>query len=244
LGKIDDVNNLKNDHKVYIFSGERDTVVDQSVILSLQEYYYSFLASEDQVTSDFDLPSAHCIPTLNYGEQCDRFEEPYLGKCNYDGAGIGLKAIYPDDALNNGRGEMVERNLYAFDQIPFIPELTFKYGDPYWSLGQMGFIYVPTACQDGTTSCSLHVSLHGCEQTVDDMDDTYARHGGFNEWAESNNIVVLYPFAKRSMNTANAYNPNGCWDWWGYTGEDYAEKSGVQMKFIKSLVDAVSGDKF
>ena len=135
---------------------------------------------------------------------------------------------------------MVDRNLYAFDQFPYIPEMNLKYGDPYWSLGQMGFIYVPTSCQEGA-ACGLHISFHGCEMTVEDMDDTYARHAGFNEWAESNNLVVLYPYAKRGMNTANAYNPNGCFDWWGYTNQDYSFKSGIQIQFVKNLIDAVSG---
>ena len=43
------------------------------------------------VTSDYDLNANHCVPTLNYGMQCEVFGEPYLGKCDYDGAGAGLK---------------------------------------------------------------------------------------------------------------------------------------------------------
>jgi hypothetical protein len=33
------------------------------------------------------------------------------------------------------------------------------------------------------------------------------------------------------------YNPRGCWDWWGYTGTDYATKTGVQIVAIVAMVE-------
>ena len=45
--------------------------------------------------------------------------------------------------------------------------------------------------------------------------DTYVRHGGYNEVADLNDIIILYPQAIKSLLHGN---PNGCWDWWGYTG--------------------------
>ena len=35
-------------------------------------------------------------------------------------------------------------------------------------------------------------------------------------------------------------NPNGCWDWWGYTGKNYAYKSSPQMKAIKAMVNRLA----
>lgn len=57
------------------------------------------------------------------------------------------------------------------------------------------------------------------------------RHAGYNAWAESNNIIVLYPQVHASL-----LNPMGCWDWWGYTGAHYAQKGGPQMATIKNMV--------
>jgi poly(3-hydroxybutyrate) depolymerase len=37
-------------------------------------------------------------------------------------------------------------------------------------------------------------------------------------------------------------NPNGCWDWWGYTDKNYGTQLGVQMQFIKNLYDALTGE--
>jgi len=34
-------------------------------------------------------------------------------------------------------------------------------------------------------------------------------------------------------------NPEGCWDWWGYTGADYATKLGIQIATVLNMVQAV-----
>jgi len=57
----------------------------------------------------------------------------------------------------------------------------------------------------------------------------------------------LYPQAKKS--TFLPTNPNGCWDWWGYTGSlmdttTYVSKEGKQMNAIWEMVqDLTSGSK-
>lgn len=50
--------------------------------------------------------------------------------------------------------------------------------------------------------------------------------------------MVLYPNAVADEALGN---PNGCWDWWGYTNVNYGLKDGVQMVFARSLVDALIG---
>ena len=45
------------------------------------------------------------------------------------------------------------------------------------------------------------------------LDDEYAKMTGYNEVAELNNIIVIYPQATSNFLDSN---PNGCWDWWGY----------------------------
>lgn len=57
--------------------------------------------------------------------------------------------------------------------------------------------------------CRLHVSFHGCKQGMEEIDDAYARKTGLNEVAVTNNMIVLYPQAKKSL----IDNPNGCFDW-------------------------------
>jgi poly(3-hydroxybutyrate) depolymerase len=53
----------------------------------------------------------------------------------------------------------------------------------------------------------LHISFHGCHQDTAEIGDIYAQHAGYNEWAQSNNIIVLYPMAK--VSTVAPMNPEG-----------------------------------
>jgi hypothetical protein len=33
------------------------------------------------------------------------------------------------------------------------------------------------------------------------------------------------------------YNPNGCWDWWGYSGEGYARRDGPQVATVLRMLE-------
>jgi len=90
-----------------------------------------------------------------------------------------------------------------------------------------GFVYVPKECEQAR--CRVHVAFHGCQQSG----ERFPREAGYNRWAESNRLIVLYPQVKASW---SPFNPRGCWDWWGYTGDHYAHKTGPQMVAIKAMV--------
>ena len=66
--------------------------------------------------------------------------------------------------------------------------------------------------------------------------DAFFWQGGYNRWAEANNVVVLYP-----QLTTRQFNPEGCWDWWGYSGSDYFVRSGPQMRAVKAMIDRIVG---
>ena len=44
-----------------------------------------------------------------------------------------------------------------------------------------------------------------------------------------------------SADHATWSNPNGCWDWWGYTGTAYATKAGAQMAAVHRMLLALAG---
>ncbi|HEY6898981.1 MAG TPA: hypothetical protein VI279_17105, partial [Rhodocyclaceae bacterium] len=35
--------------------------------------------------------------------------------------------------------------------------------------------------------------VHGCKQSFDNIGETFVRHAGYNEWADTNRIIILYP---------------------------------------------------
>jgi poly(3-hydroxybutyrate) depolymerase len=79
--------------------------------------------------------------------------------------------------------------------------------------------------------------FHGCKQTPEDIGDTYVQRAGYNRWADSNAIIILYPQAKSTL----LGNPNGCWDWWGYGEAGYATKAGPQMTVVRAMLDRLAG---
>ena len=61
----------------------------------------------------------------------------------------------------------------------------------------------------------------------------------FNRWAESNNIVVLWPHMGAHGNTSQGRK--GCWDGYGSSGLTYDTKSGAQMDAVRKMIERVSG---
>ena len=206
---IDPVSNLKNT-TAWVYSGLLDIVVYQDVVKNLVEFYEYFGV---KTTAKFDIASQHAWVTDDYGIPCNAIESPYISNCDYDAAGTLLKAIYGESLT---RKEQIHSNLKKFDQ-------TF-YSDSGSEMADAGFVYYPDVCK--TQACKVHIAYHGCKMGIDFIGDVFARHSGLNGWAEGSGIIVVYPQIKK--NTSK--NPNGCWDWWGYTNKKYPLKSGLQME--------------
>jgi poly(3-hydroxybutyrate) depolymerase len=67
---------------------------------------------------------------------------------------------------------------------------------------------------------------------VTEVGQAFVRNAGYNRWADTNKIVVLYPQTGKGAT-------NGCWDWWGYDDANYAKKSAPQMKAIVAMMDRI-----
>ncbi len=60
-------------------------------------------------------------------------------------------------------------------------------------------------------------------------------------------IIVLYPQTISRWGwgwpfyTFNfRWNPNACWDWWGYDSADYHTKKGAQIQAIRAMVERLA----
>lgn len=221
-GLIDPVSNLTNS-KVYLFSGSLDSVVKTGAMDALKTYYASFVPSANVVYKK-DIAAEHAMVTDNYGSACSFKGAPYINNCNFDLAGALLQQLY--GSLNaRSNVTLPEANFVEFNQTQFVTN---------HGLATTGWAYIPQACQaGGSATCRLHVVLHGCQQNVDKVQQQYVRNTGYNRWADTNNIVMLYP-------QTSATATNACFDWWGYDNANYAKKSGPQMAAIKAMVDQIS----
>jgi poly(3-hydroxybutyrate) depolymerase len=238
---IDDLANLAA-QRIFTISGAKDATVPPSVVTQLQAYYAALGVPTQNVTN-LELSNAgHTMPTTNYGVACAETESPFIGKCGVDGAGEILKWIYGPTPLVPPGAATPKGRYIRFDQYRYLPaDRPASFG---WTTGMdsSGWLYVPSACAAGAP-CRLHVVLHGCEQGQDYLPlespsggllfgTTFVRHAGYTQWADSNGIVVLFPQAV----SIPGLNPNGCWDWWGYTDSHFADQHGVQMQAIRNMI--------
>jgi len=230
-GKLSPSNALKDD-RVVIIHGTKDTTVNRRAADMLVEQYRAWLP-DDQIEYIDQMPFAHTFPTLVKGTDCAISQPPYIGSCNYDAAGSILNGIYKD--LNAPAQQAVDdvQNAIAaqyLSQTLDISELVDLSGS---SIADSAYIYIPATCKEGQ-QCNLHISFHGCNQSAEDVKSSYADMSGFNRWAQTNDMIILYPQVKKSL--FMPLNPQGCWDWWGYTDNNYANKDGKQINVIYQLM--------
>jgi poly(3-hydroxybutyrate) depolymerase len=90
------------------------------------------------------------------------------------------------------------------------------------------------------------VAIHGCKQNTANIGMAYVTDTGYLPWADSNNIVLLFPqtIARNDYALGGVVNPNACWNWWGYGGDDnYHTRIGYQVAAIRSMVDRLAGGR-
>lgn len=233
-GKIAPLSGLDGD-TVLVLRGTRDALVAAPVVRASLDIYRALeRESRSPWTAGMRLELqegdyAHLWPTLTAGGACDCTEAPYIGACNLDLAGTIMRTLF------DIRGDMVadvdpiaRGALLRFDQRALLSD-----DDAY--LDDAGFLYRPPQCVSDTR-CGLLIAFHGCEQNVGAVGDLFARDSGFNRWADVADVVVLYP---QTRATYMPLNPKGCWDWWGYSGADYATRDGVQLRWLANLGEAL-----
>ena len=222
-GEIDRPDHLK-DSRVFLFSGQRDDTVKTGVVDALARYYASFVPASN-IAYRKDVPAGHGMVNDQHGNRCETSEPPYIVNCGLDLAGLLLQHLYGPLQARSA-SEPAPGNYLEFDQRPFASGK---------SLADTGWAYILAACQQGgATLCRLHVALHGCRQNTTAVQQGFVKLAGYNRWADSNAIVVLYP-------QTGAGGTNGCWDWWGYESALYATPKGPQMAAIKAMVDRLRG---
>jgi len=232
-GEIDDPANLAS-HRAWLFSGANDRTVVPRVVDALAAFYATQLAPG--ALSHVQHPDAgHAMVSAvdPQANACPTSESPYVNRCPGTDAPGALLAhllgpLQPPAAAPAGE-------LLAFDQRPFFG------GRPIdASMDNEGYAYIPPGCRVG--GCRVHVAFHGCRQGASAIGRRFVEGAGYNAWADANRLIILYPQVTARHGVAMGswrwvLNPKGCWDWWGYTGGDYATRGGVQMRGVKAMVD-------
>jgi poly(3-hydroxybutyrate) depolymerase len=226
--------------KVYVFHGTNDAVVAKSVTDAAADFYRHYLgeASRGNLYYQTAVGAGHSLvvarePHLSALNACNDNKIPFIDQCGYDQAGIVLQHIY--GALNAANRGQLSGTTKRFDQSVY----TKPHDTGSLSLGDTGYVFVPKDCAEGA-ACRVHIALHGCKQDVGDIDRHFVDDTGYNAWADTNHLIVLYP--QTMPNSFLPFNPQACWDWWSYVDhqDSYVTKSGSQIKTIKAMLDALT----
>lgn len=233
LGTIDRASNLKG-QPVYLWSGTADEVVNPLEMADLDSEYENYGAN---VHFDNQFPAEHGWESPDGELSCGTLGSPYMITCSKDGKPYDSVRAW----LSMFFGRLQPRNdgklsgtLSTFDQTEFGASSNL-------SMASTGSVFVPKSCAQGAR-CGFVLALHGCLQEASLIGDKWVTEAGINEWADTNDVVVVYPDTVASS-LPGPTNPNACFDWWGYSNQydpNYALKSGLQMSVLYAMVRRVT----
>jgi len=216
-GQIDSPENIKGQN-IFLLQGTEDVVMGPAAGPKLKELYQALGAN---ITTNFTLKMGHAFPATQGPSLCRMSRSPWVNDCEYSGAGEIFKSLY---------GPMKAPMPIPDGVLISVDQSVFKASEA--QMLDFGHLYVPKICQHGEAKCRLHVALHGCLQSPSKVGRAFIEGAGYNNWAETNYIVIFYPAVSSSMK-----NPGGCWDWFGYTGKNYALRTGAQAQVIMTMID-------
>lgn len=230
--------------KVWMISGYNDGVVKKNTSDVLYNYYANYIPAHN-IHFKNNTRAGHAMVTDRASHQgCAETAAPFMNNCGIDAAGEILNHVY---GRLNPRTSAPTGQLVQFHQTEFASTSAI-------SMSSSGFAFVPASCAAGQP-CRVHVALHGCKQTHERIGTKYVLESGYNEWADTNNIIVLYPqTTSRTWDYTGVFqdrnNPEACWDWWGYNvdhdqnsggNQNYATKKGAQIRAIKAMLNRLAG---
>jgi pimeloyl-ACP methyl ester carboxylesterase len=238
LRLIDPTQNLRR-MRAWLLAGASDKRVVEPVVRASAEFFAHYNKAGTQFRVQPGL--GHGLPTPTHGVACATSASPYINRCGAEFVGEMLASLQAgtEKAIPGGG------RLIVFNQSEFVP--AWRRWGSMSSLSSRGYAFVPAACERDDARCRIHIALHGCHQGDAEIGEVFMRQSGYIEWGAAHATIMLFPQAQPSMPAWFAWwlpiNPNGCWDWWGYTGTDYAVKTGVQIKAITAMVDRLASPR-
>ena len=226
---IDPVANLAR-QRVYVFSGTNDRTVRTSVVDQVEKYYRLAGVAPAAIAYSKNIAAGHAILTDRSEDvPCAATQAPYINNCGFMQSHELLRHLAGAGSQPPSTGALTGE-VIRFDQREFIK------GNRS-SMDDIGYAYVPRDCRE--QACAVHVVFHGCQQGATRIGARFYKGTGYNEYADTNRLIVLYP----QVHAANGIpvNPQGCWDFWGYSSEnpsrpDFQTRQAPQMAAVMAMV--------
>ena len=249
---IDDLSHVAK-QRMYIFTGSEDQVVNQFAVQRTRDFYLALGVAAENLMFVDNVPAGHSIITMNPEDSpLAANQPPYINRGAFVQSHDILRHIYsdlkPPESACHGE-------LQRFEQTPFVADAP---GGA--SMAEFGYVYIPSQVAAGEEALGVHIALHGCKQGYSYVNfvngaadiqnqppygDRYVTTTGYMEIAEANDLIVLFPQV-RGGDDNTIQNPDGCWDWWGYTSEepaspDYYSKNAPQIRAIHRMLEQLTG---
>lgn len=221
---IDPIDGVMAD-RVYLFAGKEDRTVKPSVVASAVDFYEALGLPKEHIRFVTDYKAGHAFVTQANGGACALSAKPFVVDCDYDQAGDLLAHIL---GPLKPPAEAPSGDYTVFDQRPFAKGLSSP------GLSGEGAVYVPPACR-AESGCRIHVAFHGCGQDRGEIGEAFVEETGFARWADTNRLIVLFPQVSKGP-----ANPQGCWDWWGYTGSAYLTREAPQIEAVHRMIQRLA----
>lgn len=221
---LDPIENIEH-QKVFLFHGQLDPVVKISALNKNKLFYTKLKATvKHKILSNL----GHSIATKSHGSACEKTELPFLGNCNYDSVDEILGFILPLNKQNieDQTTTVNSKNIYTLDLKKIIPQEELMKAFINTDLQ----FYVPQACLH--KNCPGHIAFHGCLQSPEFVTQAFIEKSGYLQAAEKYNAIIFFPSVIKTPN-----NPNGCWDWWGYTGSNFDTKEAPQIRVLNKIIE-------
>lgn len=228
-GNIDAVSNVAR-QRVYLATGQKDQVVRSTVTDQVEQYYLLAGVAPSAIRYRSSPDAGHGFITGNADDaSCDASQVPYLNNCGFSQAAELLQHVRGADSQPPRQGAL-SGMIIQFDQQEFITGHRS-------SLDGNAYAYVPRDCV--AQACTVHVAFHGCLQGASRVGDRFYSRAGYNAYADTNRMIVLYPQVQVSPRIP--VNPMGCWDFWGYSSEgqqrpQFQTRTAPQMVAVMAML--------
>ncbi|WP_216599878.1 PHB depolymerase family esterase [Sphingomonas sp. AP4-R1] len=233
FGAIDPTDHIAH-QKIYLFHGTQDKIVFQPAMDAVRDFYVDLKVPAANLLYVKEVAAGHAFISDRIGGACDANGDHYINRCDVGGQPYDQPGAILAHLLGplKPRATTLSSVPIPFDQRPYLPLAS--------AMADTGYVYIPKDCRKAAAHCAVHVVFHGCGQSAAYAGaDVYAGLG-YNAWADTNGIVILYPQVDKSP--VAPFNPQGCWDWWGYTGPAlggfprFQTQSAPQMRAVHDVV--------
>ena len=172
----------------------------------------------ERIRYETQVPAAHGFPTKDSGAACDC-------RTHRHGSSTAISTLrakccaylYDDLREPAGRSQGELRRLRP-------GAATSRRANPFHRCTATGLLFVPRDCAGGQALPDPRRLSWLSSRASAIIGRPLRATAGYNRWADDNRIVVLYPQAATESGRW-PFNPRGCWDWWGYSGADYAART-------------------